>query len=1067
MHLAKLRFDVANETEPMLRSSIALLVLLIAVKALSQTNSEAASVALSAAVQKSPARITLSWTTLPSTTSITIYRKLRSATTWGSAIGTPSASATSYQDNTAALYTAYEYKVVRIANGNDGTGYVASGIEVPATDYRGKLVLLVDNTFSTSLATELTQLANDMKADGWTVLRNDVSRTASVNSVRNAVKAHYNSDPANVKALFIVGHVPVPYSGELNPDGHSEHKGAWPCDGYYGDMDGTWTDNTVDRTTAARTENYNVPGDGKFDQNDFATGVELQVGRVDMYDMPAFAQSETQLLRNYLNKLHAYKVKDFAPQERGLVYDNLQWVAQGLAATGWRCVPPLVGNANTTYPNVAGLPFSSYVNGQSYLWTYSSGAGQQAITNGVLTYNGAVNVGYTEELATNVSMGGVFNLSFGSYYGDWDNKNNFLRAMLASGDGLTSGYGSKPSWFMHTMGMGEPIGTSIQLTMNNTSIYTPAADGGMSNLVRAHLALLGDPTLRLRMVKPPTNLTVTKVGGLAAFAWTASGETVLGYNIDRVNANGTLTRVNTSLITGTTFQDPGVLFSSGTEYMVRATQLQTTASGSFFNHSLGAFATAAATGGSPDCAGVVGGSAVTGTSCNDGNACTTNDTWNSSCQCVGTAVVPTATITPASSTTICSGSSVTLNATTGTGYTYVWKRNGTTISGATGSSYTAGSSGGHAVTITKNTCSLTSAEEQVSVKALPSVSTSADATASTVTATASGATAPYSYAWDTNPVQSTATANVSAAGTYAVTVTSANGCAKSASVSITPTGGGACAGLRTESQATWGAVSNGTDAAAYLAAYFDWVFPAPDNIVIGSGTRKLKLTTAAAITAFLPSTGTVAKLPSGTLVNPGSSYSNALAGELVALKLTLKFDEYNPAFSTSDVMLKDMVIASGPFAGYTVAALAAEADNKLGNSACSFSLTQLQTAISTINNGYEGGNEAAGYLLCNGVVKDGLPGEGIVPDEGMIVTAFPNPFSGATALVIGASEQAVHLAVEVIDMTGGSVARLFDGTMEGGNDITLQWDASTVAKGLYFYRVTRDGTPMVGKLLVQ
>ncbi|WKZ65792.1 MAG: delta-60 repeat domain-containing protein [Flavobacteriales bacterium] len=37
-----------------------------------------------------------------------------------------------------------------------------------------------------------------------------------------------------------------------------------------------------------------------------------------------------------------------------------------------------------------------------------------------------------------------------------------------------------------------------------------------------------------------------------------------------------------------------------------------------------------------DCLGVLGGSALPGTPCNDNNACTTGDTWNPSCQCVGT-----------------------------------------------------------------------------------------------------------------------------------------------------------------------------------------------------------------------------------------------------------------------------------------------------------------------------------------------------------------------------------------------------------------------------------------------
>jgi hypothetical protein len=40
----------------------------------------------------------------------------------------------------------------------------------------------------------------------------------------------------------LIGNVPVPYSGDLNPDGHSDHDGAWPTDTYYAEMNGTWTD---------------------------------------------------------------------------------------------------------------------------------------------------------------------------------------------------------------------------------------------------------------------------------------------------------------------------------------------------------------------------------------------------------------------------------------------------------------------------------------------------------------------------------------------------------------------------------------------------------------------------------------------------------------------------------------------------------------------------------------------------------------------------------------------------------------------------------------------------------
>jgi len=57
--------------------------------------------------------------------------------------------------------------------------------------------------------------------------------------VKSIIINEYIADPANVKAVFLLGQIPLPYSGYLNPDGHSDHKGAWPADAYYADMDGS------------------------------------------------------------------------------------------------------------------------------------------------------------------------------------------------------------------------------------------------------------------------------------------------------------------------------------------------------------------------------------------------------------------------------------------------------------------------------------------------------------------------------------------------------------------------------------------------------------------------------------------------------------------------------------------------------------------------------------------------------------------------------------------------------------------------------------------------------------
>ncbi|MBX9850490.1 MAG: CotH kinase family protein, partial [Cytophagaceae bacterium] len=82
----------------------------------------------------------------------------------------------------------------------------------------------------------------------------------------------------------------------------------------------------------------------------------------------------------------------------------------------------------------------------------------------------------------------------------------------------------------------------------------------------------------------------------------------------------------------------------------------------------------------------------------------------------------TATITPAGATTFCQGGSVVLNANTGAGYTYQWKRGGTDISGATSASYTATIAGSYTVVVIVGGNSATSSPVVVTVNPLPTPS---------------------------------------------------------------------------------------------------------------------------------------------------------------------------------------------------------------------------------------------------------------------------------------------------------------------------------------------------------
>lgn len=585
-----------------------------------QTGSHDRSVRMWATVQSSPPAITLNWLPHGNTTGFQIFRKVKGGTSWGGAIASLGSTATSFVDNSVQPNVSYEYRVLRTtSNLGNGYGYVNSGIALDMVEYRGKIILLVDNTMSGPLASQLTTLEQDLEGDGWKVLRHDVSRTAPVTSVKSLVVADYYSDPTNVKAVLIIGHVPVPYSGNLAPDGHGDHYGAWATDAYYADVDGTWTDVSVYNAGASNPRNHNIPGDGKFDQSVIPSAVELQVGRVDMSELYAFSQNETTLLGNYLNKLHNWKMKTMTAVTRGLVDDNFIGYADNFAQNGWRGFGPLV------HPNnVVAADYMTTMATQSYLWSYGCGPGNQS---------GAYGIGSTYDFAAS-NIKTIFTILFGSYFGDFDSADNYLKAALASGNTLTNFWAGYPNWFFHHMGMGENIGYAAKLTQNNGNNHY---DPNNPSSGRVHIALLGDPTLRQHIVAPVSNVVANVINSSTAnIAWSASPEAVLGYHVYRYdNGTGNWQRRTTAAVTGTTFSDNITGVSGQIRYMVRALKLEETYSGSYYNLSIGRFATANSSGQPTDCLGVIGGPALPGTACNDGNANTVNDTWNASCQCVG------------------------------------------------------------------------------------------------------------------------------------------------------------------------------------------------------------------------------------------------------------------------------------------------------------------------------------------------------------------------------------------------------------------------------------------------
>ena len=216
---------------------------------------------VTAAVQTAPPQVRVNWTQDANATGYTVARKTPTATSWTVLTSLPG-TANGYTDGNVTLGGSFEYRVVKSSSlGLTAYGYVLAGVDAPLVEDRGKLILVVDLTHAAALSSELARLQQDLAGDGWTVIRKDVSRSATPPSVKSVIKSEYDADRANVKAVFLFGHVPVPRSGNMKPDGHPDHVGAWAADAYYADMDGTWTDSTVNNTSGERADNHNVPGD--------------------------------------------------------------------------------------------------------------------------------------------------------------------------------------------------------------------------------------------------------------------------------------------------------------------------------------------------------------------------------------------------------------------------------------------------------------------------------------------------------------------------------------------------------------------------------------------------------------------------------------------------------------------------------------------------------------------------------------------------------------------------------------------------------------------------------------
>ncbi|MFO1501048.1 MAG: FG-GAP-like repeat-containing protein [Verrucomicrobiota bacterium] len=461
-----------------------------------------------------------------------------------------------------------------------------------------QVILVVANDLTNFLSTDLEIFRTNLIGDGWTVLRTNVAphddsvwnhNIAPIASIKEYVRQVYASDPSRTKSVLLIGHGPIPYAGCCNPDGHGDR--PLPADGYYVDLDGDYHDATPPCSGAlvvgAEARHASAANDGKWDEVRFSAPLKMSIGRIDFAKLPALAVGPETDLETQQRLLRQYLAKNLRYRRGELVLANRAVVGSHFRAAVSRYYQEALKNSSRIF----GASPHSLVLGDCLAPTNSGVFGMlagQGSSDQITGLNGVDHTAASLRNANNEPKV-LFTALFGSYLMDFGYTNALIRCLLATPNyGLAASWWSAFDWIYarthHTLcfeqlGLGETIGSAMLRTINSQADI---------NVETIYISLQGDPTLRLQIVRPVSNLTHALADGVK-LTWSESPDTSQSFVYrSTTGIDGHWTKLTPAPVTGLTFTDfsppPGPKL-----YQVRASNLQLTPSGSYTNLSQGAF----------------------------------------------------------------------------------------------------------------------------------------------------------------------------------------------------------------------------------------------------------------------------------------------------------------------------------------------------------------------------------------------------------------------------------------------------------------------------------------------
>jgi len=168
---------------------------------------------------------------------------------------------------------------------------------------KGKMLVLVNDLLYPSVANSISQYIMDLAYEGYFATAYRVKNGTPI-ELRNFIKGQ-----VPLKGVLMVGSLPVAWF-EMSDDFNNQST-EFPCDLYFMDLNGTWTD----------TDN-----DGKFNAHTTNVEPEIWVGRLWT---PTSNGNDATLINDYFSRNHQFRKGQYSYSNRGLAYVDDDWTGFG------------------------------------------------------------------------------------------------------------------------------------------------------------------------------------------------------------------------------------------------------------------------------------------------------------------------------------------------------------------------------------------------------------------------------------------------------------------------------------------------------------------------------------------------------------------------------------------------------------------------------------------------------------------------------------------------------------------------------------------------------------------